>query len=152
MYKPYCFIQYIFEVIVSCTYTYTHTLAHTHKHTNTHTVKVVCIGGREVRRRRVKQSVKLSILMNVHVTCSIKLVRIEYKQTWVRGPVAHLYNKHNTDNKQSLTRQNQWKMKNGSMMARRPVTSTAEHHPNKERQRLRQKSWQPLTLIPNPNP
>ena len=31
-------------------------------------------------------------------------------------------------------------MKKGSMMARRPVTSNAEHRPNKERQRLRQKS------------
>ena len=30
------------------------------------------------------------------------------------------------------TRQNQWKMKNGSVMARRSVTSTAEHPPNKE--------------------
>ena len=72
-----------------------------------------------------------------------------HKQTWVRGPIAHLYNKNYTDNKTisdkdmrgnrvkyttgnewdwnqvcGKTRQNQWKMKNGSMMARRPVTST----------------------------
>ena len=32
-------------------------------------------------------------------------------------------------------------MKSGSAMARRPVTSTAERHPNKERDRLRWKSW-----------
>ena len=35
------------------------------------------------------------------------------------------------------TRQNQWKIKKGSMMARRPVTSNAEHRPNKERLQLR---------------
>ena len=32
------------------------------------------------------------------------------------------------------------KTKNGSVMARRSVTSTAEHRPNKERDRLRRKS------------
>ena len=39
------------------------------------------------------------------VTCSITLNRKnEYKQIWVRRPVAHLYKKHYTDNKQSLTK------------------------------------------------
>ena len=33
-------------------------------------------------------------------------------------------------------------MKNGSAMSRRSVTSTAEHHPNKERDQLRRKLWQ----------
>ena len=32
---------------------------------------VVCIGDREVRRRRVKMECKWSLLINVHVTCSI---------------------------------------------------------------------------------
>ena len=39
------------------------------------------------------------------------------------------------------TRQNKWKMKSGFAMARRPVTSTAERCPNKERDRLLRKSW-----------
>ena len=37
-------------------------------------------------------------------------------------------------------RQKKWNMKSGSAMASRPVTSTAESRPNKERDRLRWKS------------
>ena len=113
----------------------------------------------------VKRSVKWSLLMNVHVTCSITLIRTDINKhdedpsrtytTNTTLTINTLWQRHEgqqrvkyttgneLDWKQvcGKTRQNQWKMKNGSMMARRPVTSTAEHRPNKERQRLRQKSW-----------
>ena len=42
---------------------------------STFLVRYMYIGGREVRRRRVKRSVKLSLLINVQVTCSITLNR-----------------------------------------------------------------------------
>ena len=42
------------------------------------------------------------------------------------------------------TRQNKWKMKSGSPMARRPVTPTTENRTNKERNLLRWRSWQHL--------
>jgi hypothetical protein len=50
------------------------------------TVRVVCIGGREVRRRRVKRSVKWSLLINVHVTCSITLTRTDINKHGYEDP------------------------------------------------------------------
>ena len=64
-----------------------------------------------------------------------------HTKTW--GKQRFKYTMHNEGNENQVcgkTRQDKWKMKNGSAMARRPATSTSEHRPNKERHQLRQKS------------
>ena len=57
-----------------------------------------------------------------------------HTQTWGEQRVKYTTsNEGNVNQVCGKTRQNKWKMKGGLAMARRPVTSTAEHRPNKER-------------------
>ena len=119
-------------------------------------------GGREVRRRRVKTD-----LQRCHLKNRTTVNRTINQWTGQTKPSIHQHNVHKHYKKQfrtrtwggqrvkyttcnwwnwnqvcGRTRQNKWKMSDGSAMARRPVTSTAERRPNKERDRIRRKLWQ----------
>jgi hypothetical protein len=107
-------------------------------------------GGSEVRSWRAE-------IGNSRSNLILKPTAIKKEPTWVQNPTcnSNIVHKHLRTNNSTQghggrvkyttlnegngnqvcrkTRQNKWKMKSGSTMARRPVTPTAEHRPNKER-------------------